>query len=38
MLSFCLVIQRGMRVTPLGFSLKVIMNEKRHLMFYLKCY
>ena len=28
MLSICLVIQCSMRVTPLGFCLKVIMNEK----------
>ena len=28
MLSLCLVIQRGMRVTPLSFCLRVIVNEK----------
>ena len=28
MLSLCLVIQRGMRVTPLGFCFRVIVNEK----------
>ena len=28
MLSVCLVIQRGMRVTPLGFFLRVIGIEK----------
>ena len=28
MLSFSLVIQRGMHVTPLGFCLRVIVNEK----------
>ena len=28
MLSLCLVIQRGMCVTPLGFCLRVIVNEK----------
>ena len=27
MLSLCLVIQRGMRVTPLGFCLRVIVDE-----------
>ena len=27
-LSFCPLIQRGMRVTPLGFCLRVIVNEK----------
>ena len=27
MLSLCLVIQRGMRVTPLGFCLRIIVNE-----------
>ena len=30
MLSLCLVIQRGMRVTPSGFCLRVILNEKSH--------
>ena len=29
MLSLCLVSQRNMRVTPLGFYLRVIVNEKR---------
>ena len=28
MLSLCLVIQGGMRKTPLGFCLRVIVNEK----------
>ena len=28
MLSFCLVIQRGMRVTPLSLYLRVIVYEK----------
>ena len=28
MLSLCLVIQRGMRVTPLGVRLRVIVKEK----------
>ena len=28
MLSLCLVMQRGMRVTPLGFCLRVIVNKK----------
>ena len=28
MLSLCLVIQRGMRITSLGFCLRVIVNEK----------
>ena len=28
MLSLCLAIQRGMRVTPLGFCLRVIVNKK----------
>ena len=28
MLTLCLVIHRGMRVTPLGFCLRVIVNEK----------
>jgi len=28
MLSLCLVIQRSMRVTPSGFFLRVIVNEK----------
>ena len=28
MISFYLVIQRCMRVTPLGFCLRVIVNEK----------
>ena len=28
MLSLCLVIQRGIRVHPLGFCLGVIVNEK----------
>ena len=28
MLSLCLIIQRHMRVTPLGFCLGVIVNEK----------
>ena len=28
MLSFCLVIQLSMRVTPLGLCLMVIVNEK----------
>ena len=28
MLSICLVSQRSMRVTPLGFYLRVIVNEK----------
>ena len=28
MLFLCLFIQRGMRVTPLGFCLRVIVNEK----------
>ena len=27
-LSLCLVIHRGMRVTPLGFCLRVFVNEK----------
>ena len=28
MLSLCLVLQRGMRVTPWSFYLRVIVNEK----------
>ena len=28
MLSLCLVMQRGMCVTPLGFCFRVIVNEK----------
>ena len=28
-LSLCIVIQRCMRVTPLGFCLRVFVNEKR---------
>ena len=28
MLSLCLVTQRGMRVTPLGFFLRIIVKEK----------
>ena len=42
MLSLCILIQRGKRVTPLAFCLRVIMNEKplnlekrRHLVSYL---
>ena len=27
-LSLCLVIQRGMRVTPLGYCLRVVVNDK----------
>ena len=30
MLSVRLVIRRSMRVTPLGFCLRVIVNEKPH--------
>ena len=31
MLSLCLFIQRGMRITPLGLCLKIIVNEKQKL-------
>ena len=28
MLSLCLVLQRGMRIAPLSFCLRVLVNEK----------